>query len=217
MDPTGKNKGKETHLTGLPSKVMSTCCTQNTQKSSSPEADPFAFNGCKTACCLGQQPATQKKQDASQGKTTVEGDPKKAPLYTTASAAWEKGSISSAGIHSSPAMAKGPWGQSRGFYNGAVLGAVKDKHDRPDRGSDVGGIQDGSSDINTGNAISTSLRSLHLQKLPSCCVSVCLTSCTCCDYVMCAALARIRFICESGALPAVIVSCCLAWLGCLGR
>lgn len=99
----------------------------------------------------GQQPATQKKQDPSQGKVAREGDPKNAgPKYTTASAAWENGLVSSRGGYSSPAMAKGPWGQSRGFHSGAVLGYVKDKHERPDRGSDVGGIQDGSSDINTG-------------------------------------------------------------------
>lgn len=99
----------------------------------------------------GQQPATQKKQDQSPGKTVREGDPKNAgPKYTTASAAWEKGLVSSQGGYSSPVMAKGPWGQSRGFHSGAVLGFVKDKHERPNRGSDVGGIQDGSSDINTG-------------------------------------------------------------------
>ena len=101
----------------------------------------------------GQQPATQKKQDPSQGKTVGEGDPKNAgPKYTTASAAWNSGFLHSHAAYSSPALAKGPWGQSRGFHNGAVLGFVKDKHDRPDRGSDVGGIQDGSSDINTGDA-----------------------------------------------------------------
>ncbi|KAL3133022.1 hypothetical protein ABBQ38_006931 [Trebouxia sp. C0009 RCD-2024] len=101
----------------------------------------------------GQQPATQKKQDPSQGKVAREGDPKNAaPKYTTASAAWERGLVSSQGGYSSPAMAKGPWGQSRGFHSGAVLGYVKDKHERPDRGSDVGGIQDGSSDINTGSS-----------------------------------------------------------------
>ncbi len=99
----------------------------------------------------GQQPATQKKQDQSQGKTVREGDPKNAaPKYTTASAAWERGLVSSQGMYSSPAMAKGPWGQSRGFHSGAVLGYVKDKHERPNRGSDVGSIQDGSDDINTG-------------------------------------------------------------------
>lgn len=105
-----------------------------------------------TSCIFaGQQPATQKKQDPSQGKVAREGDPKNAaPKYTTASAAWERGLVSSQGGYSSPAMAKGPWGQSRGFHSGAVLGYVKDKHERPDRGSDVGGIQDGSSDINTG-------------------------------------------------------------------
>ena len=100
----------------------------------------------------GQQPATQKKQDPSQGKTVGEGDPKNAgPKYTTASAAWDRGLVNSHGTYSSPAMAKGPWGQSRGFHSGAVLGFVKDKHDKPDSGSDVGGIQDGSSDINTGD------------------------------------------------------------------
>jgi len=91
----------------------------------------------------GQQGATQKKQDPSQGKTVGQGDPKKAgPTYTTASAAWQPGSITSQGTFSSPAFAKGPWGQSRSLYSGAVLGFVKDKHDRPDAGSDVGGIQD---------------------------------------------------------------------------
>ena len=99
----------------------------------------------------GQQPATQKKQDHAPGKTVREGDPKNAgPKYTTASAAWEQGLVSSQGFYSSPAMAKGPWGQSRSFHSGAVLGFVKDKHERPTRGSDVGGIQDGSDDINTG-------------------------------------------------------------------
>lgn len=91
----------------------------------------------------GQQEATQKKQDPSQGKTVGEGDPKKAgPTYTTASAAWQQGSITSQGTFSSPAFAKGPWGQSRSFHSGAVLGVVKDKHDRPDAGSDVGGIHE---------------------------------------------------------------------------
>lgn len=80
-----------------------------------------------------------------------QGDPKNAgPKYTTASNAWDSGLVDTHGAYSSPALAKGPWGQSRGFHSGAVLGVVKDKHDRPDRGSDVGGIQDGSSDINTG-------------------------------------------------------------------
>ncbi len=46
------------------------------------------------------------------------------------------------GHFSSPAFAKGLWGQSRSFYSGAVLGYVKDKHDRPDAGSDVGGLQE---------------------------------------------------------------------------
>ena len=101
----------------------------------------------------GQQPATQKKQDPSQGKTVGQGDPKIAgPKYTTASAAWEGSLLNSHGAYSSPALAKGLWGQSRGFHSAAVLGFVKDKHDRPDSGSDVGGIQDGSSDINTGDA-----------------------------------------------------------------
>ncbi|DBA97215.1 TPA: hypothetical protein ACH3X1_014966 [Trebouxia sp. C0004] len=91
----------------------------------------------------GQQAATQKKQDPSQGKTVGQGDPKKAgPTYTTASAAWQQGSITGQGTFSSLAFAKGPWGQSRSFYSGAVLGFVKDKHDRPDAGSDVGGIQE---------------------------------------------------------------------------
>jgi len=91
----------------------------------------------------GQQGATQKKQDPSQGKTVGQGDPKTAgPTYITASAAWQPGSITSQGTFSSPAFAKGPWGKSRSFYSGAVLGYVKDKHDRPDAGSDVGGIQD---------------------------------------------------------------------------
>lgn len=107
----------------------------------------------------GQQPATQKKQDPSQGKTVGEADPKNAgPKYTTASAAWDSGLVSSHGAYRSPALAKGPWGQGRGFHSGAVLGAVKDKHDRPDRGSDVGGIQDGSSDINTGDTQAGSCR-----------------------------------------------------------
>ena len=91
----------------------------------------------------GQQGATQKKQDLSQGKTVGQGDPKTAgPTYITASAAWQPGSITSQGTFSSPAFAQGPWGKSRSFYSGAVLGYVKDKHDRPDAGSDVGGIQD---------------------------------------------------------------------------
>ena len=88
---------------------------------------------------VGQQPATQKKQDPSQGKTVSEGDPKKAPLYTTASAAWNGGQVSQ-GMHNSPALAKGPWGQSRGFFSGAVLGYVKDMQNKSDRGSDVGGV-----------------------------------------------------------------------------
>ena len=83
----------------------------------------------------GQQPATQKKQDHAPGKTVREGDPKNAgPKYTTASAAWEQGLVSSQGFYSSPAMAKGPWGQSRSFHSAAVLGYVKDKHERPNRG-----------------------------------------------------------------------------------
>ena len=99
----------------------------------------------------GQQEATQKKQDPSQGKTVGEADPKNAgPKYTTASAAWQQGSVISQGAFSSPAFAKGPWGQSRSFNSGTALWAVKDKHDRPDAGSDTGGIQEGSSDINTG-------------------------------------------------------------------
>lgn len=122
----------------------------------------------------GQQPATQKKQDPSKGKTVSEGDPKKAPQYTTAAAAWDASTVSSQGFQNSHAVANSLWGlskgfqnrhamvnsiwaQSKGFYSGAVLGYVKDKHDRPDRGSDVGGIQDGSSDINTGVFKSTLL------------------------------------------------------------
>lgn len=100
----------------------------------------------------GQQEATQKKQDPSQGKTVGEKDPKNAaPKYTTASAAWHQGSIGSKGIYNSPALAKGPWGQSRSFYSGSMLAAYKDKHERSNSGSDVGSIQEGSSDINTGS------------------------------------------------------------------
>ena len=128
---------------------------------------------------LGQQPATQKKQDPSQGKTVGEGDPKKAPLYTTASAAWENSLVSSRGMRSSPALVKGPWGQSRGFYSGAVLGAVKDKHDRSDRGSDVGGIQDGSSDINTG------MQYLLLSAFSSCTIKLPIPMISCLPAVAC--------------------------------
>ena len=101
--------------------------------------------------CSGQQPASQEKQDPSQGKTVGEADIKNAgPKYSTASAAWHSGLLGRQGAYSSPARAKGPWGQGRGFHSGAVLGFVKDKHDRPDRGSDVGENPDGASDSNTG-------------------------------------------------------------------
>ena len=102
--------------------------------------------------CVGQQPATQKRQDPTKGTTVGEGDPKKAgPKYTTATAAWHEGTFSSWGAFNSPALARGPWGHNRSFHSGPVLAAVShDKQNRPDRGSDVGSIQEGSSDINTG-------------------------------------------------------------------
>ena len=52
---------------------------------------------------------------------------------------------------SSPALAKGPWGQSRSMFTGSVLAAYQRPGDRSDTGSDQGGMSEGHSDPNTGS------------------------------------------------------------------
>ena len=98
----------------------------------------------------GQHAATQKKQEPESGNEPTEGDIRKAKTYTTASAAWNQ-HTPRAMRSNSPALAKGPWGQSRSISTGSLLAAYQRPGERSDTGSDQGSMSEGHSDPNTGS------------------------------------------------------------------